>query len=281
MAKKIPKPVNKMFQRLALFGGGLFIIGLVLTATDWRKSSKLTADADINIKTIDGNAYITTDTVIKIIRRDTRQDLNTILIGNLNIESIELALRKNPFVLDAEVYVDSRNQIHIDIEQREPIVRIMDAEGRNYYLDKTGERMPVSNNAVGRVLVATGYLPPYRKEYQKSSVHKLTSLYVVAKYIYEDDFLRPLIEQIEMNKGGEMTLVPKLGHHLIEFGTDERLEEKFKYLKIFYKEALPYHGWEKYKKVNLKYKRQVVGVKKGETQLPPPVELDSTQNLLD
>jgi hypothetical protein len=36
---------------------------------------------------------------------------------------------------------------------------------------------------------------------------------------------------------------------------------KFKNLKIFYKQALPKVGWDKYKLINIKYINQVVGVK--------------------
>ena len=95
---------------------------------------------------------------------------------------------------------------------------------------------------------------------------------------YEDPFLRPLIEQIDMDKRGDMTLVPKLGHHTIAFGNDERIEEKFRYLRIFYKEALPYHGWEKYSEISLKYAGQVVGIRKGERARIPVIPVDTLSN---
>ena len=280
--KKKSTPVNKKtLRRLALFGGTLFAIGLILTAIDWRMGSKLNEETNINITGADGKMYITEDTVIKIIRRDTRQDLMDMQIGNLNTRSIETALRKNPFVLKAEVYVDGRNHINIDVEQRKPIIRIIDKENNSYYLDIEGERVPVSNNDVARVPVATGDFSSYRNTEEKINIserQKQTHIYQIAKYIYEDEFLQPLIEQIDIDKKGDMTLVPKLGHHTILFGSDERIEEKFRYLKIFYKEALPYHGWEKYSKINLKYAGQVVGTRKGESARIPEIPVDTLSN---
>ena len=283
--KKISNPVNKTtLRRLALLGGILFAIGLILTAIDWRMGSKLSDETNINITGADGRMYITEDTVIKIIRRDTRQDLTDMQIGNLNTKSIENALVKNPFVLKAEVYIDGRNHIHIDVEQRKPIIRIIDKENNNYYLDIEGERVPISNNDVARVPVATGDFAKYRNSEEKINIserQKQKHIYQIAKYIYEDEFLRPLIEQIDMDQRGDMTLVPKLGHHTIAFGNDDRIEEKFRYLKIFYKEALPYHGWEKYSEISLKYAGQVVGIRKGEkARIPviPVIPVDTLSN---
>lgn len=280
--KKKSNPINKTtLRRLALLGGTLFAVGLILTAIDWRMGSKLSEDTNINITGADGRMYITEDTVIKIIRRDTRQDLTDMQIGNLNTISIENALIKNPFVLKAEVYIDGRNHINIDVEQRKPIIRIIDKENNNYYLDIDGERVPTSNNDVARVLVATGDFSKYRNVEGRINIserQKQRHIYQIAKYIYEDEFLLPLIEQIDMDKRGNMTLVPKLGHHTIAFGNGERIEEKFRYLKIFYKEALPYHGWEKYSKISLQYAGQVVCTRKGERARIPVVPVDTLSN---
>ena len=258
--KKIPTNVQQMIKRLAFLGGGLLILGLLMTAIDWKLGNSIAKDTHINIKPIDGHSYIIAEDVKKIIRDSTGQNIENIKVGSLNIRAIETSLSNSPFITDAEVYVDAKDHIYIDIEQREPILRIL-AENGNYYIGHDGRQIPLSPRDVARVPVATGKIPKYRHRYWESSVNDLSALYRVAKYIHEDDFLRPLIEQIDMDDNGELILVPKLGHHNIEFGNDIRLEEKFRYLKIFYKEALPYHGWEKYRKISLKYKGQVVGVK--------------------
>jgi len=45
---------------------------------------------------------------------------------------------------------------------------------------------------------------------------------------------------------------------LILFGPMDEIEEKFKKLKLFYKEVLPKKGWNTYSSINLKYKNQIV-----------------------
>jgi cell division protein FtsQ len=40
------------------------------------------------------------------------------------------------------------------------------------------------------------------------------------------------------------------------------LEEKLEQLKTFYKEAMPYEGWKKYRTISVKFKGQIVCKKK-------------------
>jgi cell division protein FtsQ len=61
-------------------------------------------------------------------------------------------------------------------------------------------------------------------------------------------------------------IIPISGMHTIHFGrADEQVEEKFKRLKIFYKEGLKKVGWDQYKTINLKFDKQVVCEKKDTT----------------
>lgn len=60
-------------------------------------------------------------------------------------------------------------------------------------------------------------------------------------------------------------MIPLVGNQKIVFGsafTDKEVKEKFEKLKIFYKEAIPYEGWNKYSEISLKYDKQIVCKKK-------------------
>jgi cell division protein FtsQ len=81
--------------------------------------------------------------------------------------------------------------------------------------------------------------------------------------------LQALIGQVYVQKDGQFLLVPLVGEQIIEFGkaeTDKVVEEKFSKLKVFYKEAIPYEGWEKYKSISLKYDKQIVCAKRDELE---------------
>ena len=70
------------------------------------------------------------------------------------------------------------------------------------------------------------------------------------------------IEQIYVNENTDIELVPKTGEHEIVLGDVNDLKDKFNKLMIFYLKGLNNLGWDVYKKINLKYKNQVVCSKK-------------------
>jgi cell division protein FtsQ len=77
--------------------------------------------------------------------------------------------------------------------------------------------------------------------------------------------LRAQIGQIHREKNGDFLLIPQVGAHKIVFGTaknDKDVEDKFNKLIVFYKEGLPFEGWNKYNLINLKYDKQIVCSKK-------------------
>ena len=74
--------------------------------------------------------------------------------------------------------------------------------------------------------------------------------------------MQALIGQVHLKKSGDFILVPIEWGQEIVFGTantDKEVKEKFEKLKIFYSEAIPYEGWNKYTEINLKYDKQIVG----------------------
>lgn len=256
----MPKHVRKMVQRIALVGLSLFVLAMILRAIDWRMSSQVAQEVHINVKPINGYLFLSEDDVLKLIAERTNHDFEHIAVGQLNLRTIEDSLRQSPFVANAEAYIDARNHVYIDIAQREPIVKVLSDKG-NYYLDRDGTRIPSSPRDVARVLVASGNIPDYEPGFVEDFLHPLRVLHNVATYIHDDEFLRPLVEQLYVEDSGDLVIVPKLGQHTIVVGNDERLAEKFRYLKIFYNEILPKQGWTAYKRISLAFEGQIVGIK--------------------
>ena len=77
-------------------------------------------------------------------------------------------------------------------------------------------------------------------------------------FINQDEMWKAQIAQLAVNEDNELTLWPQMTKQLILFGPADEIEEKFKKLKLFYKEVLPKKGWNTYSSVNLKYKNQIV-----------------------
>ena len=97
------------------------------------------------------------------------------------------------------------------------------------------------------------------------SIRKIDDIYRISDYVCNDPLLHVLIGQVYLEKNGDFILTPLVGDQIIIFGsanTDEEVKDKFERLKIFYKEAMPYVGWDKYKEITVKYEGQIVGRKK-------------------
>jgi cell division protein FtsQ len=78
------------------------------------------------------------------------------------------------------------------------------------------------------------------------------------EFINENPFWKAQIAQMDISSQAEITLYPQITGQLVEFGTTENFEGKFKKLMVFYKEVLPQKGWTRYERVNLKYQGQVI-----------------------
>lgn len=203
---------------------------------------------------------------ILISERDVRQALlvsfgNTLEgteLARLEVERMERVLEQDPFVLDAETYIDQRNVFHVKIIQREPVLRVLDNNGGNYYLDKSGVKMPPSKNFAARVMVATGNVSPYTPEFREKKKNTLKDLFALTQALLADEFLASFIQQIHVNNAGEFVLVPLVGDQKIQLGSARKLDDKLNRLKIFYQQGMPYAGWRMYETINLKYSGQVV-----------------------
>ncbi|MCB0565637.1 MAG: cell division protein FtsQ [Phaeodactylibacter sp.] len=237
----------------------LFAAAIVVISAVERKEASLVSELSVEIEPLpDGELLINGQDVRLAIERSFGYRLEGMPIGSIDILRLEQALEAEPFIIDADVYIGANNRLKVGIVQRQPILRIMDKNGLNYYLDANGIKMPLSKHFTAKVIVATGNLPPHEPEFLNRKRNTLKDAFLLTKMILEDEFLNALVEQIHLSNRGEITLVPKVGNHKIIFGTFGPAAKKLKRLKTFYKEALPYEGWNKYSEISLQYDGQVV-----------------------
>jgi len=252
---------NRTLIRILWIAGIFLFLGLVLSAVERKRGTDLMNLRVIVEDSLSAN-FITESDVQLILERYVGHQFDGTPIGNLNPRKVEAVLEKDPFIRDADVFVDARNDINIKVRQSQPIVRVMDTKGNNYYLDAAGEYLPMSANFTARVPVTTGRLPQYYQNYREDKENLLNGLMQMVLYIKDDPFLWAMTEQIYVDGDGEFSIIPKVGSYRIIVGKTDRLEEKLRNLKVFYTEGLPYGDWKKYKNINLKFKGQVVCTKR-------------------
>jgi cell division protein FtsQ len=195
---------------------------------------------------------------------------------SINTALLEKIILSNPFVDRAEVYSSIDGSLHVDVWQRDPVVRIVNMHDEQYYIDQQGRFMPVSVNYTPPVIVANGYIfntftelkvgvgPSIVVTDSTDTVQVpriIDEVYALAKYIQADTFWTANTEQIYVNESQELELIPRVGDQRIIIGDTTNLDDKFKRLMIFYKEGLSKTGWNNYSVINLKFRNQVVCTK--------------------
>ncbi|WP_430810380.1 MULTISPECIES: cell division protein FtsQ/DivIB [unclassified Carboxylicivirga] len=172
-------------------------------------------------------------------------------LGELDCHQMEAFFLNHPAVKNCEVFTTCGGALHVHVTQREPLLRVFDVSA-SYYLDEDGHKMPLFKNHSAHVLVVTGFI---------KRLKSMDQLIQLARFIHKDAFWKAQIEQLYVDEQGELSIVPRVGDHIIEFGHLEDIDVKFRNLRALYTNGWNSREWNVYKKVSLKYKGQVVCTK--------------------
>ncbi len=190
----------------------------------------------------------------------TQEMVNKLLIQNYGslknvakekvvLNTIEKVIETNDMVRKAQVYLTVNGELKSKVEQRRPIGRV---EGNSkFYLDQEGKSMPLSKIYSARVPIITG----------KITGKSLEDVYVILKYINDDDFLRKNIIGIHIEDEERYQLKFRVESFVVNLGDVRDLDEKFNNFKAFYAKATRDKTLDNYHIVSLEYNNQVVCTK--------------------
>lgn len=172
-------------------------------------------------------------------------------LDELNRDQIKSTIKTLSGVKDALVYSTPDGTLYIQVWQRTPVLRYINPF-TSFYIDSDGKEMALSETYSARVLMVTGLND---KQFLKENMFK------IAQTIRGEPFLDALIEEIAINPDRTLEIIPRAGDHRIFFGDAGNYEWKLTKLKVFYKKGLPNVGWNRYSRIDLRYKDQVVAKK--------------------
>ncbi len=276
MLKRINwKAIFKSFAWLFCLAGLIVLMSFISIKKQEVKCTKV----EIIIPGADN--FIEREEIDAILTQDHGQ-----LIGRnlklINIHEIEKSLKSNPYIAFAKIYADMDGVISVKIKQRQPVLRVINAGGQDFYIDTDGLKMPMSPNFTAKVLVATGsILEGFGGKVDTLFTPLAVDLYKTALYFKNDTLWDAQIEQIFVNQKNDIELIPRVGNQRIILGNAELLETKMTNLLAFYKQAMPRVGWNAYKTINLKYINQIVCEKNDSLSVKKtirPIILDTTIN---
>ncbi len=239
-----------------------FLTGGVLTLTLIAFSSRKQSDRQIDQVSIDildekGNFFIDQLEVSELINSGYPDYVLGLTLGEIDLKALERRIEVNAFVADAQVFHDIKGNLKVKLFQAQPIARILDLKGESRYIDSQGYLLPLNAKHTARVpIVELAGNNDWEKNIRESELGE--RLWELLTFIEGDRFWEAQIAQVMIDEEGIVTMLPQVTKQEIHFGTLTDFDEKFKKLKVFYKEVLPVKGWNTYEYVDLKFKNQIV-----------------------
>lgn len=241
-----------------VFSWTICLAGLILLMSFISVKKKTTTCNNVVILIPGADNFIEREEVDAILQ----QSQGTLIgkdLAQINLEEIEKNIKANPYIAYATVYSDMDGVINIKIDQRQPVLRLINAGDQDFYVDKNGLKMPVSANFTANVLVANGRILEHFSGKVDTLITKLAvDLYKTALYISSDTLWDSQIEQAFVNDKNDIELIPRVGNQRIILGNADSLEIKMRNLRAFYKKAMPKVGWDAYKTISVKYINQII-----------------------
>lgn len=202
-------------------------------------------------------------------------------MSKIDVGAIQVALNRHPAIHSCNVWMGVDGILNIDIQQRAPMFRIMNTDGSGFYVDTLGQSFSLLNRAVAYVPVVSvegvmGAMEfPATKEYYDENTLGLTyldELVVFGNHMRKHAELKDWTEHIHLTAMGTLEVIPRIGRHIIDYGSVYNLEMKTRMLFQFYRSQLYITDLEKYSRINLNFENQVICEKRGADLFPAPVD---------
>ena len=186
-----------------------------------------------------------------VSKRAVKEAIEKAGLQDIKLDKIRSVIEKNPYILSARCYVSKANRMYIDIEERQPMFRVVNFE--NYFVDN--RRVMLENP----IAIPT-YLPVVSGAFTKTFAQN--ELFDFVAYIQADEFLSKLIQQIYVSQNLNIELITALGNQVIKVGRIDKnsgFEARLRRLKSFYlSKTLNHIGWDKYTAIDLRFEKQIV-----------------------
>jgi cell division protein FtsQ len=252
----------KFIARILIIISALYLVLMPVYLTK-RINSILCGSISINIVDSSVHRFITKREIRNLIGENSRKVLGR-PIKELSLTDIESRILQLKELKDAEVYTTIDGTLHILVDQRDPVMRLITGSG-DFYVDREGVVIRSKGLYTPRLHIVSGNIRITSRMLSGVSIMDtsiknsiLKDIYVLINYINGDSFWSAQIDQIYVDDKDKIDLIPRLGNNRVHLGTIENYEGKLRNLETFYRKVLPETGWNKYDLINLEYKDQIV-----------------------
>jgi len=202
-------------------------------------------------------------------------------MDQIDVGAIQIAVNRHPAIQSCNVYMGVDGILNIEIQQRAPMFRVMNSDGSGFYVDTLGQSFNLLDRAVAYVPIYTvegvmGAMQyPATKDYYDENTLGLTyldELIIFGNHMRKHADLKDWTEHVHLTSTGTLEIIPRIGRHVIEYGSIYNLEMKTKMLFQFYRSQLYITNLEKYSRINLNFENQVICEKRGAEVFTAPTD---------
>lgn len=190
-------------------------------------------------------------------------------IHQLNTADIERYLTQYNNFESVNCMITSRGELVVNIVPLIPVMRVFYGDN-SYYINKDGKHIMSNAEFYSDVPIVAGR---FNRKFTPKAVLPLVN------FIASDPMLSELVSMVEARDADNLILVPRIRGHVINFGDTNRLEDKKRALVMFYRQVMPYKGWQEYDTVSVKYRGQVVATRRDKTRLNVAEQYEEEEDL--
>jgi cell division protein FtsQ len=234
----------------------LVLLGFI-AFVEKKDNERTMAGMDVYVRSITDVYFVEEKEILNALKTEFPLLAPGISMHEVNLQDIEKKVETHPFIKNAEVYADHKGNIRVEVEQHQPIARIVRPMAADGYISSEGMILPTSSNYTTRVLILEGAYAEKLLSLNHLNDAEPGILNLI-RFIQKDEFWRAQITELEIQRRGDIKMHQQVGRQIIEFGDASDIEEKFKKINLFYEKILPVKGWNTYSRVNVKYKDQIV-----------------------
>jgi cell division protein FtsQ len=257
-----------LINGLGLFGGvALFsLLGFV----GHRQSATKCWRIEVNVEDAEGKYFVDSASVVNALLAEDPSIIGK-EVSKINLNRLHHQLTEDPAIREAYVVVTVDGRLVVNVRQRQPFARVITTSGKQFYIDREGFTMPLSDYYTAKVPVFTGQL---EEQLQEKSILELTNdsawaytthldeIYLFTRVIEGNEFWSAMVEHVHFGADGKMSIIPRVGNHRLVIGSVDQLELKLRKLMTFYANTLHQRDLNAYAEIHAEYDGQIVCVKR-------------------
>ena len=223
------------------------ILGCILVLLGFAsidKSEQRITSIEITILGADESRFLTPLRVREHL--DPYGPLIGLLEKNMPLYEIYEHIMLIPSVQSANIFPTLDGELHIKLTQKNPKARVHSLTEGDYYIDDNDQYMHLDEQYSARVPII----------HANSFASALKGIAFIDA-TEGDEFWRALIDQIIVNKKGEIELVPRIGSRIL-LGLEQDPEIQRRNLITFYRAQVNSGNLKNYSRIDLSYKDQVI-----------------------